>query len=55
MNFQPNFFIFITLGKICGGIIAIVIADLLVKKTVEKYEKEDRATGIIGADEYLEA
>jgi ethanolamine transporter len=54
MNFQPNFFIFITLGKIAGGIIAILIADLLVKKTVEKYEKEDRQTGIIQANEYIE-
>ena len=55
MNFQPNFFIFITLGKICGGIIAILIADVLVKKTVEKYERIDRATGVIGENEYLEA
>ena len=55
MNFQPNFFIFITLGKICGGIIGVIIVDLLIKKTVENYERIDRETGVIGKDEYLAA
>ena len=55
MNFQPNFFIFIALGKICGGITAILIADVFVKKTAEKYEKIDRAAGVIAENEYPEA
>ncbi|MGX9755154.1 ethanolamine utilization protein EutH [Clostridioides difficile] len=54
LNFQPNLYIIFFIAKIGGGLSALIIVDLLLGKTIKKFEKEDREAGIIGAEEYLE-
>lgn len=53
LNFQPNLYLVFLVAKLAGGLAALGIVDLLLSKTIKKFEKEDREAGIIGEDEYL--
>lgn len=53
-QFQPELYAGLALGKIIGGILAMVFVGIFTIKTIEKLEAQDRAEGIIGETEYLE-
>lgn len=52
-NFQPNMILPVMVGKLSGGIIAIVLAYWISVPKALELEKIDRANGLIGMDEYL--
>jgi ethanolamine transporter len=52
-NFQPNMILPVMVGKLSGGIIAIILAYWISVPKALELEKLDRAAGIIGKDEYL--
>jgi ethanolamine transporter len=52
-NFQPNMILPVMVGKLSGGIIAIMLAYWISVPKALELEKIDRANGIIGKDEYL--
>lgn len=52
-NFQPNMILPVMVGKLSGGIIAIILAYWISVPKALELEKADRASGIIGKDEYL--
>lgn len=52
-NFQPNMILPVMVGKLSGGIIAIILAYWISVPKALELEKIDRANGIIGQDEYL--
>ncbi|WP_042462533.1 ethanolamine utilization protein EutH [Neobacillus dielmonensis] len=51
-NFQPNMILPVMIGKLSGGIIAIVLAYWISVPKALELEKQDRASGVIGKDEY---
>lgn len=53
-NFQPTLIPAVLIGKLSGGIIAIIFAYILCIPKAKKLEKLDRKMGIIGEKEYLE-
>ena len=52
-NFQPNMILPVMIGKLSGGIIAIILAYWISVPKALELEKIDRANGVIGKDEYL--
>lgn len=52
-NFQPTLILPIMLGKVGGGIIAIALAYWISVPKALELEKQDRADGIISAEEYI--
>jgi ethanolamine transporter len=52
-NFQPNMIFPVMMGKLGGGLIAIVIAYWISVPKALELEKIDRANGVIGKGEYL--
>jgi ethanolamine transporter len=52
-NFQPNMILPVMVGKLSGGIIAIILAYWISVPKALELEKIDRANGVIGKDEYL--
>lgn len=52
-NFQPNMILPLMLGKLGGGLLAIALAMRIAVPTALRLEREDRAAGVIGEDEYL--
>lgn len=54
LNFQPNLYVPFAIAKIGTGLIALFIVDTLLGRTIERFEQEDRASGVIAQDEYLE-
>ncbi|MGE5704725.1 MAG: ethanolamine utilization protein EutH [Clostridia bacterium] len=53
-NFQPTLILPLMLGKVGGGILAIGLAYLISVPKALLLEKQDRAQGIIGPNEYNE-
>ncbi|MED1915062.1 ethanolamine utilization protein EutH [Brevibacillus sp. DP1.3A] len=53
-NFQPNIILPVMIGKLGAGIIGIAFAYWLSVPKALELEKQDRAAGIIGPDEYLD-
>jgi len=53
-NFQPNMILPVMVGKLSGGIIAIILAYWISVPKALELEKIDRANGVIGKDEYLQ-
>lgn len=53
-NFQPTLYGCLLAGKIAGGILAMILVSLLVKKTVANMETADRDSGLIAGDAYME-
>lgn len=53
VTFQPNLVAVIMIGKILGGISAILIAKWIAVPAAMRFEARDRELGIIGPDEYL--
>ncbi|TGV08166.1 ethanolamine utilization protein EutH, partial [Mesorhizobium sp. M00.F.Ca.ET.186.01.1.1] len=51
-NFQPNIILPVMLGKLGAGVIAIALSYWLSVPKALELEKQDRAAGIIGPDEY---
>jgi ethanolamine transporter len=52
-NFQPNMILPVMIGKLSGGIIAIIFAYWISVPKALELEKADRAAGIIHKDEYI--
>jgi ethanolamine transporter len=52
-NFQPNMILPVMIGKLSGGIIAIILAYWISVPKALELEKIDRANGVIGKEEYL--
>ncbi|MFI8413592.1 ethanolamine utilization protein EutH [Paeniglutamicibacter gangotriensis] len=52
-NFQPNMVFPLIIGKLSGGVIAIILALWLALPYARVLEANDRADGTIAADEYL--
>ena len=53
-NFQPELYASLALGKVLGGILAMVFVAIFCINTTEKLEAQDRAEGVIGPEEYVE-
>ena len=53
VTFQPNLVAVIMIGKILGGVSAILIAKWIAVPAAMRFEARDRELGIIGPDEYL--
>lgn len=53
-NFQPTLILPILIGKISAGLIAVGLAYWLSVPTALRLEEEDRASGVIRPNEYLE-
>ena len=53
-NFQPMIYGCLLVGKITGGVLAMILVSAAAGKTVRKMEEDDRRTGVIGEEEYLE-
>ena len=53
-NFQPALYGCLLIGKITGGVLAMILVSVAARKTVLNMEEDDRQTGVIGEDEYLE-
>lgn len=53
-NFQPNIILPVMIGKLGAGVVAIALSYWLSVPTALELEKQDRAAGIIGPDEYLD-
>ncbi|WP_173915394.1 ethanolamine utilization protein EutH [Halobacillus sp. Marseille-Q1614] len=53
-NFQPTLILPIIAGKLSAGVIAIGVAYWLSVPKARELEREDRANGVIGKDEYIE-
>ncbi|MDF2683901.1 MAG: ethanolamine utilization protein EutH [Brevibacillus sp.] len=53
-NFQPNIILPVMLGKLGAGVIAIALSYWLSVPKALELERQDRAAGIIGPDEYLD-
>ena len=54
-NFQPTLILPVIIGKLTAGVIGIAFAYWLSVPKALELEKKDRALGIIGENEYLEA
>ncbi|CAH2714539.1 hypothetical protein BACCIP111895_01711 [Neobacillus rhizosphaerae] len=52
-NFQPSMILPVMVGKLSGGILAIILAYWISVPKALELEKMDRANGIIKKDEYL--
>jgi ethanolamine transporter len=53
-NFQPNMILPVMVGKLSGGIIAIILAYWISVPKALELEKIDREKGIIKEDEYIQ-
>ncbi|WP_019122991.1 ethanolamine utilization protein EutH [Brevibacillus massiliensis] len=52
-NFQPTIILPLMIGKVAGGALAIALAYWISVPKALELEKQDRASGVIGAREYL--